>query len=456
MGVGLGILRLRKGAEIMPVGFKSPLARLLLWVKTESNLGLDTIMTSITTRTILLVGISGSLVGSAIGADWPGWRGADRTDISRESGLLKEWPSAGPKQLWIYREAGKGYSGPAVVKGVLYTLGTRGNQEVLIAVDAKTGKEMWKADVGEILANNWGDGPRGTPAVDDGKVYALGGKGDLICVSAKDGSQVWKKSMTALGGGVPGWGYTESVLVDGDRVIATPGGSQGAIVAFDKKTGATLWQTKDFTDGAQYSSVIATDLNGERQYIQLTMKTIVGVSAKDGKVLWKAEWPGRTAVIPTPIYSDGHVYVSSGYGVGCKLVKIASNNEVSTVYENKVMKNHHGGVILVGDHLYGYSDGPGWVCQNFKTGEEVWSSKNLGKGAIACADGLLYCVEEDTGTVALIEPTTKGWTEKGRFKLDPQSTIRSKSGRIWTHPVISDGQLFLRDQDLVYCYDVKR
>jgi outer membrane protein assembly factor BamB len=172
-------------------------------------------------------------------------------------------------------------------------------------------------------------------------------------------------------------------------------------------------------------------------------------------LLWQSDWPGRTAVIPTPIAKEGHVYVTSGYGVGCKLIALDANQKPETVYKNRVMKNHHGGVILLGDHLYGYSDGRGWTCQEFKSGEEVWSTRDFGKGAVAYADGMLYCLEEATGQVALVEVSTEGWKEKSRFKLDPQTKIRSPSGRIWTHPVICNGKLYLRDQNLIYCYDVK-
>lgn len=388
--------------------------------------------------------------------DWPQWRGPDRTDVSKETGLLKKWPDGGPKRVWIYEDAGNGYSGPAIAKGKYFTIGTRDKSECVLALDANSGKELWIAQLGEVLENDWGGGPRGTPTVDGDKVYALSGKGDLVCMNVADGKVVWKASMTELGGKRPGWGYTESVLVDGDKVVCTPGGSKGALAALDKNSGKVIWRSTDFTDGAQYASIIPAEINGVRNYIQLTMQHLVGISAKDGKQLWSSDWPGRTAVIPTPIYRDSHVYITSGYGVGCKLVKIASNNEVSTVYENKVMKNHHGGVILVGDHLYGHSDGSGWVCQDFKTGEEVWAERNkLGKGAIACADGMLYCLDERSGVVALVEASPKGWNELSRFTLEPQTKIRSPQGRIWTHPVISNGKLYLRDQDLIYCYDVK-
>lgn len=389
-------------------------------------------------------------------ADWPQWRGPNRDDVSKETGLLKSWPEGGPKQLWVFKGAGLGYSGYSISGDRLFTMGIRNGGEELIAVNTKEGKELWSARIGSILKNNWGDGPRGTPTVDGGFVYALGGQGTLICASAADGKIAWQKTMQEFGGETPGWGYTESVLVDGNRVVCTPGGRDGAIVALDKKTGATLWQSKEFTDGAQYSSIIAENLNGTRQYIQLTMQHVVGLNAADGKVLWSVDFPGKTAVIPTPIFQDGQVYVTAGYGVGCLSFKVGAGNAIEKLYENKVMKNHHGGAILVNGHVYGHSDGAGWTCQNFKTGEEVWSEKSaLGKGAVAYADGRLYCLAENNGTVVLAEASPKGWKEHGRFKLEPQTTQRNPQGRIWTHPVIVDGRLFLRDQELLHCYDVK-
>lgn len=388
--------------------------------------------------------------------DWPQWRGPDRTDVSKETGLLKSWPAEGPKRVWLYESAGEGYAGPAIAGGKLFTLGTRDETECLLAIDAGTGKELWVAKIGSVFRERRGNGPRGTPAVDGDRVYAMSGQGMVVCAAVADGKVIWQQSMTDLGGAVPNWGYTESVLVDGDRVICTPGGGKGALVALDKKTGKPLWQSAEFTDPAHYSSVVAADINGTRHYVQITERNVVGIAPKDGKLLWKSDFPGRTAVIPTPIVKDNQVYVTAGYGAGCKLIKIGPGNEASDVYKNAVMKNHHGGVILVGDHLYGHSDGPGWVCQNFKTGEEVWSERNaLGKGAIAYADGRLYCLDEGNGTVVLIEAMPSGWKEHGRFKLDPQSKVRAQQGRVWTHPVISNGRLYLRDQELIYCFDVK-
>ena len=397
--------------------------------------------------------LASALTASA--ADWPQWRGADRTDISKETGLLKRWPEGGPKLSWINKDVGLGYSGYAIAGGKLFTLGLRGDDELLIAVDVKSGKELWATPVGPILKNNWGDGPRATPTVDGDMVFALSGTGALLAAKAADGKEVWKVNMRDFGGRTPGWGFCESVLVDEGKIICTPGGNQGTLLALDKATGKKVWQSEGWGDGAQYSSPIVVTHNGARQYIQLTMQNVAGVEAKTGKVLWKSAWPGKTAVIPTPIYKDGHVYIASGYGVGCKLVKLGADGSAENVWENTNMVNHHGGVILVGDKLYGYSDKGGWTCQDFKTGEVTWAARNLGKGAIHCADGMFYCLDEGSGTVALIEASDKGWNEKGRFKLTPQTERRSKSGKVWTHPVVSDGKLYLRDQELLFCFDVK-
>jgi outer membrane protein assembly factor BamB len=395
---------------------------------------------------------------STFALDWPQWRGPDRTDLSKETGLLKQWPAEGPKQVWIYKNAGNGYSGPAIVGGKLYTLGTRDGSEVLLCLDAAKGTELWAAKLGSIFAGQpkWGDGPRGTPTVDGTKIYALTGAGTLACLNLADGKQVWSRTMQDLGGKTPNWGYTESPLIDGNQVAVTPGGAQGAIAALNKETGEPLWQSKDFTDGAQYASLVPAMINGEKQYVQLTQQHVAGVSAKDGALRWQYDFPGRVAVIPTPIVKDNMVYVTAGYGSGCMLLKIEPENKVTLVYKNAVMGNHHGGVILYKDHLFGHAEKNGWVCQDFASGEQVWAEKGkLGKGAIGYADGMFYCLEEGSGTVALIEASVNGWNEKGRFKLDPQTTIRSPDGHVWTHPVIVNGRLYLRDQDLIYCYAVK-
>jgi outer membrane protein assembly factor BamB len=397
-----------------------------------------------------------SATPTAFAADWSQWRGPDRSDRSPDTGLLKQWPAGGPKRLWLNENAGLGYAGYSIVGDKLFTLGLRGDQELLIALDAKTGKELWASPAGAKYPNGWGDGPRATPTVEGDFVYAMGGQGTLICAQTRDGKVVWQKSMTAdLGGKRQDWGYTESVLIAGNTVICTPGGPEGTLAALDKKSGAVVWRTKELTDNAQYSSPILVQHAGKPQVIQLVMKKYFGVDPADGKVLWTQEFaPGRVAVIPTPIYHGGQVYITAGYGAGCSSVTLDNANKVTPAYSNKVMKNHHGGVILVGEYLYGHGDA-GWVCQNFKTGEEVWNHRGFGKGAVHYADGMLYCLAEDSGEVALVEASPKGWTEHGRFKIEPQTKQRNPQGRVWTHPVVVNGRLYLRDQELLFCYDVK-
>jgi len=386
--------------------------------------------------------------------DWPQWRGPERDGLSQEQGLLQEWPQAGPPQQWVFKNCGIGYSGPAIVGDWLYILGSRDGTEKLLALDVKNGEERWFADIGAEFENDWGNGPRNTPTVHEGQVYALGAQGTLICVDAKTGEIAWQKTMQDLGGKTPFWGYSESPLIHGEHVIVTPGGKQGAIVALDRTNGDLVWQCKELTSGAHYASVMATERNGKAELVQLLVDKGVGLDAATGELLWETPWPGRVAVVPTPIIHDNHVYFTSGYGVGSKLVAIDDQYNVEVVYDNKVMKNHHGSVVHVGDYLYGYSDSVGWVCQEFLTGKAAWRERTaLGKGAISYADGRLYCFSKDEGIAVLAEPSPDGWKEHGRFTLAPLSELRKDSGRIWTQPVVSNGRLYLRDQEVLYSID---
>jgi outer membrane protein assembly factor BamB len=396
-----------------------------------------------------------ALAGVARG-EWPQWRGPNRDGVSTETGLMKSWPEGGPPRVWLFENCGLGYSAPAIVGSRLYMMGARENEEQLIAIDAKTGNELWQAPIGEMLENNWGNGPRGTPTVDGDLIYALGAQGNLVCVNSGNGLVVWTRAMKDFGGKVPTWGFSESPLVYEDKLLCTPGGENGAIVALDKKTGKELWQTTEITTGAHYSSIVKADRAAGPECVQLLADQVLGFNPTDGKVLWSHPWPGEVAVIPTPIVKDNLVYVTTSYGVGCMLVQVGDDHSVSKVYDNKTMKNKHGGVILLGDHVYGHSDDVGWVCQELKTGERVWREREaLGKGSIAYADSRFYCLGEDEGDVVLIDASTEGWKEHGRFKLAPQTKQRKPAGKIWTHPVICDGKLYLRDQDLLFCFDVR-
>lgn len=427
-------------------------------------------------RTFLFL-TAGVFALPAFAADWPQYRGPNRDDVSGETGLLEQWPKDGPPLLWTYRDAGIGYSGPAVVGERLYTIGGRGEAEFLIALNLGAVKdqavaEAWSVRVGPLFqwkGNSWSAGPSATPTVDGELIFALGGNGDLICVDTA-GKERWRKNLPAdldaqvnpIGGGPKnlGWGYTWSPLVDGDRLICTPGGPKGAVAALDKRTGQVLWRSAELTDQASYASPVRLEADGVPQYVVLTNKGLAGVAAADGKLLWQYKRNYGTEVINTPLLHGAFVYATVGAGAGCDLIKLertAGKFAAEAVYANKNMANHHGNVLRVGDHVYGFSEGKGWICQEFATGQTVWAEKaKLRAGSVTCADGRLYCYGEDDGTVVLVPAAATGWKEAGRFKIPQQTKLRKPSGRIWTPPVVANGRLYLRDQELLFCYDVRK
>jgi len=388
-------------------------------------------------------------------ADWPAWRGAQRTGVSSEQGLLREWPADGPKLAWKIDGVGVGFSTPSVAAGRLFVMGNRDGQEFVFALSAKDGKQLWESSLGAVKHEGAGyPGPRSTPTVDGDRLYVLGIGGDLVCMEAKSGEIVWRLNVVAdFGGGVPNWGYSESVLVDGPWVLCTPGGEKGTIVAINKKNGKLVWAAK-VGDGAGYSSIIKADINGVKQYVQFTAKGVISVNAKNGELLWRYDAPANgTANISTPVAFDNKVFAASGYGSGGGLVKIDRDGgafAAQEVYFTKQMKNHHGGLIVQGDVLFG-SDDPGILqCLDLATGKPKWSDRSCGKSAIVCVDGLLYCRSE-AGLVSLVEASTDGFHLLGRFEQPERSDAPS-----WPHPVVAEGRLYLRDQDKLFAYDLRR
>ena len=399
------------------------------------------------------------VVGSAAAGegDWPQWRGPKRDGISPEKGLLQQWPQNGPKLEWKATGLGEGYSSLTVIGNFIFTTGDKGADAFVVALNRADGKPVWTAKLGRSGAPGWGgySGPRSTPATDGEVVIAVGQWGELAAFEAKSGKDLWRKHLEQdFGGKRPEWGFAESPLLEGDKVVVTPGGPKGTVAALNKKTGEVIWQSKDFKDPAHYSSLALGDFGSVDQYVQLTDQSVAAVAATDGRLLWRAPRKGATAVIPTPVTTDNLVYVTSGYAIGCNLFRINSKGgkfSAEQVYANKVMVNHHGGVIGLSGHVYGYSDGKGWTCQELQSGRDVWQEKKLGKGAIAYADNRFYLRAEDgRGTVALIEATPAGYREKGRFNPPDRSDKNA-----WSHPVIAGGKLYLRDQDVLLCYDVK-
>jgi len=424
----------------------------------------------ITALTVLASLVAGSVMFAA-DLDWSQWRGPLRTNISPDTGLLKAWPEGGPELVWTFEDAGVGYSSFAIVDKKLYTMGALDETEYLICLDETSGKELWKTEVGPLLKDGRGDGPRGTPTVDGEYVYGLSGMGVVFCISLDSKDVKWSVDVKTLGGSKPHWGFSESVLVDDKKVLCKTGGDQGTVLALDKSTGKVLWhqllnevsinrrtqEERESPAQAHYSSIMPAVINSDAQYVVLTQNLLAGLRSSDGKVLWSSPWPpGRTAVVPTPIVKDNYVYITSGYSTGCKLVKVNPDYSVEDVYvhleEEPRMVNHHGGVILLGDTIYGHSDRGGWMAQDFMTGDYLWSVRRPGKGSVTFADGMLYCVEEKSGgDILLVEANREEYREHGRFSLPKQSETQLP---IWTHPVVINGKLFLRDQNYIFCYDV--
>jgi outer membrane protein assembly factor BamB len=379
--------------------------------------------------------------------EWPQWRGPNRDGISKETGLLKQWPTDGPPLVWKATGAGRGYSTLSVSGGRIFTMGLRGDREFVIAFDAATGKEAWATAHGGAYRDSRGDGPRGTPTVDGGNVYSLGGNGDLSCLDARTGRIIWKMNvLEKFGGHNIGWGISESPLVIGDKLLVNPGGPGASVVALNKKDGTLIWKSQ--SDKAGYSSGVPVQIGNATQVVFFTDQRAVGLDLKDGKLLWEyARAANDTANVATPIVRGNRVFISSDYGTGAGVIEIKASGPAQEVYFTKEMRNHHSSSVLIGDYLYGFSSSI-LTAMKFDTGEVAWKDRSVGKGSLVYADGNLYCLSEN-GVVGLVEATPAGYREKGRFRI-PQESLPT-----WTHPVVAGGRLYLRDQDTIYAYDVR-
>ena len=400
-----------------------------------------------------------NIVGNSASAsgDWPQWRGPNRDGKSPATGLVSEWPSGGPELLWNVTGLGEGYSTPAVVGDVIYVLGSRGDNEFVFALSLSDGSPIWQAPMGTKSNAGGFKGPKGTPTIDGDKIYAIGSDGTLVCVS-RSGQSLWRKSLrNDFGGQVGHWEYAESPLVDGEKLICTPGGSN-AIVALRKTDGTPIWRSavaqftgNDFAK-AGYASTIAASIGGTPQYIAFLHGGVVGVDAGSGAPLWHYDAPANgTANCSTPVVQGDSVFAASAYGTGGGLAKVfrqGRNWNINEVYFIKKMENHHGGFVLHDGHIFGTNNSV-LLCIDWATGNIKWQDRCVGKGSTTFADGHLY-VRGEGGEVALVEATAQGFKEKGRFSQT------NRSGKnAWAHPVVAAGKLFLHDQDRLLCYSLK-
>lgn len=419
---------------------------------------------------LLAVGLSVSIALAADSrrADWPQWRGPKRDAISPDKGLLKTWSDDGPPLAWKASGLGSGFASVVLADGRIFTMGRREkqvngrreNQEDLIALSADDGKELWSLKVNTEGA----DEPASTPTVDGDRVYAVGTHGDLVCATVT-GKEVWRKNFVKdFGGSVPSWKYCESPLVDGDKLICTPGSPSATMVALNKKTGDVIWKSEvpnGGGNGSGYSSIVISNGAGVKQYVQLlgAGTGCIGVAAANGKLLWKYERVGNgTASIPTPIVDGDDVFCSSGYGTGAALLHLTAEGsgvKATEVYflNGDTFQNHHGGMIHVGPYIYsGHGHNNGFpICLEMKTGKVVWGGKQRGAGsgsaAVTYADGKLYFRYQD-GIMALVDADKDGYHLSGSFKI-PEVHRES-----WSHPVVTGGKLYLREQNNLFVYQL--
>lgn len=397
--------------------------------------------------------------GSAMAEDWPQWRGPNRDGISKEKGLLKQWPKEGPKLLWQAKEVGGGYSTPSVVGEKLYVLGNEGlENESVRALSTKDGKEIWKTRIGNVGEPNQKPsypGARSTATVDGDWLYVLGSDGDLACVNAESGKIRWQKNVRKEFGGKPGqWAYAESPLVDGDVVVCTPGGENTTMLALQKDSGEVVWRSVvPGGDAAGYASIVIAEVGGIKQYVQFVQKGVIGVEAKSGKFLWRYDRVAEKspANIPTPLVHENYVYAATRAG-GSVLKLTAKDGGVAAeplYFENK-MPAAIGGTVKIGSELYG--TGGALMCVDFMTGKIRWEERGIGAAGICYADGLLF-LHGESGEVALVAAAPEGYQERGRF-TPPDRPDRGNS-KSWAHPVVANGRLYLRDLGSLWCYDVR-
>lgn len=399
-------------------------------------------------KTIILLGL---LILSAIAVwastppiDWPQWRGPNRDGISKETGILKVWPAEGPKVAWK-APSGEGYSGIVVASGRMYTIHATRTEDILVCLDAASGKEIWSFVVDQAFQNDQGNGPRSTPSVDGELVFGLSGNGKLAAVNAKTGAKVWGHDLRAeYGGKIPTWGVSTSPLVDGDLLLVDVGGSgDNGVMAFNKKSGKVAWKTA--TDIPGYSAPIVITVGGVKQYLFFTGAALVSASPTDGKKLWSHPWRTSYDVnAATPVFiQPDKVFISSGYNVGAAVLKI-TGNQVEEVWKNQVMRNHWASPVLLGDYLYGFDEAT-LKCINVNTQEDKWAKRGLGKGALIFADGHLIVLSE-RGKLLLVEAKPDEYVEKASAQV-----LR---GRCWTVPTLANGKLYVKNQEEIVSLDL--
>lgn len=405
---------------------------------------------------LLLFYFSGYLVLAQEPCNWPCFHGPERTNRSPETGLMRSWPEEGPSLIWTAEGLGKGYSTVSFADGMIYTAGMTDRQTFIYALDLD-GNPVWKKANGASWQTElpWAltyDGARSTPTCDSGMVYHLGELGRLAALSGETGDEIWSLELREVfQAEIPEYGYSESVLIEGTHLYCCPAGKEAYMVCLDKRTGELIWKNNEIPGNVGFGSLISFDMKGVHMLAGLSSNSIFCVDAATGRLLWTHPFENsRSNNIPDPIYFDGQLFATSGYGKGSILLKIQSSGgqfQVTPVWQNDLLDNQHGGVVLHHGFLYGSGDNSrGWFCIDLKSGMPLW--KSGGKGSITYADGMLYCLDE-RGTMTLVQATPRGYMPAGSFRVPEGGT-----GMHWAHPVICRHRLYIRHDDKLFVYDI--
>ncbi|RXQ89864.1 alcohol dehydrogenase [Ancylomarina salipaludis] len=377
------------------------------------------------------------------------WRGPNRDGKYPAKNLLKKWPATGPKLLWHYDDLGDGHASATVTDTRIYTAGVDGEQGFVIAFDY-SGKQLWKTNYAKEWLENY-DGVRGTPLLDHGMLYIMSGHGELVALSANSGEIIWSKNMlTEYGGRNLRFGMTENLLIEGDKIFCTPGGEEVNIIALNKKTGDLIWKTKANGETSAYCSPLFVKLANRSLMVTHTANSIVGIDTQNGEMMWRFEHKNQYSIHPnTPLYQDGMLFCFSGYGKGGVMLQLsADGRSVKEVWRNASLDSQMGGAVLLDGKIYGSGHtNRQWFCLDWKTGQEIYSSKALAKGNVIYADGMLYCYG-DNGEIGLVD------VKDGAFNKVSSFRVPYGSKQHWAHLVIHKNRLYVRHGNAFMVYEI--
>ena len=390
--------------------------------------------------------LSTTLCATLSASDWPQFRGPNANGISTEKGINKTWNQMPPKLLWKTPMSDGGYAGPSIASGKLFILDHKDNQDIVRAIDIKTGVDVWTYAYPDADPANHGFS-QATPTVSGGRVYTLGRMGLLNCLDAKSGKPLWSRNIfTDFKGTMPNWNYAMSVVIDGNKAVVCPGGAGAAVVALDKTTGKTIWQGGG-SRVMDYSTPVVATINGKRQYVVISKTDLIGVDPDTGTDLWSFDWSVKRGIhISAPTVIGNSVFLTSGYGQGCAMVDVTGSGATKR-WENKEMQSHFSSPILLDGVIYGSTDPGDYICLDPQTGTTKWRQPGFEKGPTVMVGGVLLAFDGKGGDLVMIDPKPTAYTELGRFK--------PLGGQSWTAPIVANGKLIVRNTTELACFDLK-